>query len=227
LIKPVVSVLATNRIEVNWNVHPAKDIVGYNLYRGVAAVKTVKKGEPAAWKDNDPEYVEPMPVKVTDITQIQKLNSTLLPATSYSDSVDLAGKGPEAADYKFSVYAYVVRAVTKLGVESGPSPYALTIPSEPLNFVCRERGDTAELKWDANPENGIAGYRIYKLKGTWEILPVASELVPGTNFIHQSGRNATRYWVVAVDALGQEGQPSSPTWCNHSYAGFYKGEWHQ
>jgi hypothetical protein len=96
-----------------------------------------------------------------------------------------------------------------------------------VNFLCRERGDTAELKWDANPEKGIAGYRIYKLKGTWEIIPVTSESISETAFTHKSGRNATRYWVVAVDALGQEGQPSSPAWANQSYRGFYKGEWHQ
>jgi len=227
LLKPIVSVLATNRIEVNWNAHPAKDIAGYNLYRGVASVKTVKKGEPAAWKDNDPEYAEPMPVKVTDITSIQKLNPRLLSTTNYTDTADLIRKAPDVGDYKFAVHAYIVRAVNKLGVESGPSPYALTIPSEPVNFLCREQGNTAELKWDANPEKGITGYRIYKLKGTWEIILVTSELVRETTFTHKSGRNATRYWVVAVDALGQEGQPSSPAWANHNYAGFYKGEWHQ
>jgi hypothetical protein len=227
LLKPLASVLATNRIEINWNAHLAKDIAGYNLYRGIVSVKTVKKGEPGAWKDNDPEYAEPMPVKITDITNIEKLNSTLLRTTNFTDNLNLTQKGPESGDYRFAVQAYIVRAVNKLGVESGPSPYALTIPSEPVNFLCRERGDTAELKWDANPERGITGYRIYKLKGTWEILPVATEPIRETMFAHKGGRNATRYWVVAVDALGQEGQPSSPVWANHSYAGFYQGEWHQ
>jgi hypothetical protein len=37
----------------------------------------------------------------------------------------------------------------------------------------------------------------------------------------------TRYWVVAVDALGQEGEPSAPAWDGQSYKGFYPGEWHQ
>ena len=52
-------------------------------------------------------------------------------------------------------------------------------------------------------------------------------LVRETKFAHRAGGNATRYWVVAVDALGQEGQPSSPAWFNQSYRGFYRGEWHQ
>jgi hypothetical protein len=227
LLQPVVSVVRTNRIQIHWATHPAKDIAGYNLYRGVASVKTVRKGEPAAWKDNDPEYPEPLVVKLTDINKITKLNAALLRSTNYTDNADLTQKGLEAADYKYAVYAYIVRAVNRLGVESGPSPYALTIPSEPSNLLCREDGDTAELKWDANPEKAIAGYRIYKLKGTWEILPVTADLTSETRFRHKDGRNATRYWVVAVDALGQEGQPSSPAWSHHSYSGFYMGEWHQ
>ena len=117
--------------------------------------------------------------------------------------------------------------MNRLGVESGPSPYALTIPSEPNNLLCREAGDTAELKWDANPERNIAGYRIYKLNGTWEIIPVTTGLMPETRFAHKAAGSATRYWVVAVDGIGQEGQPSSPAWFNQSYRGFFPGEWHQ
>src|SRR6185295_17200954 len=91
--QPIVSVLATNRVEINWAAHPAKDVAGYNLYRGIVSVKTVKKGEPAAWKDNDPEYSEPALVKVTDITKITKLNSAPMQSTTFSDNVDLTRRG--------------------------------------------------------------------------------------------------------------------------------------
>src|SRR5205807_403956 len=47
-IKPVVSVLAKDRIEISWNAHRATDVIGYNVYRGVVAPRTVKKGTPAA-----------------------------------------------------------------------------------------------------------------------------------------------------------------------------------
>ncbi len=224
---PVVSVLATNRVVIKWTALPAKDVAGYNLYRGVVAVKTVTKGQPGAWKDNDPEYVEPMVVKVTNITNWTRLNHGSLTETTYSDASDLTRKSPEAADYKFAVFAYVLRAVNKLGVESGPSPYALTIPSEPVNVLCRENRETAELKWDASPETGISGYRVYGLKGTWEIVSLTPQVVTEPRFSHRAGSNSTRYWVVAVDAIGQEGQPSSPAWANHGYKGFYPGEWHQ
>src|SRR5262249_38402260 len=96
LTTPIVSVLGPDTVEVGWNKHPAPDVVGYNVYRGVVSVRAVKKGTPAAWKDNDPEYAEPQPVEVRDVSRIQKLNDKLLAATSFSDRVNLADKGPEA-----------------------------------------------------------------------------------------------------------------------------------
>jgi hypothetical protein len=142
------------------------------------------------------------------------------------DSIDLAKPGPESADYKFAVYAYIVKAVNMRGGESGPSPYALTIPSEPTNVLNRESGNTAELRWDANAEKGIAGYRVYKLEGTWNITRLTADPIKATSFSHKSS-GPTRYWIVAVDALGQEGQPSSPAWHQHRFDGFFRGEWHQ
>jgi len=228
LIKPIVSVLGPDTVEVAWNKHPAPDVIGYNVCRGVVSVRTVKKGTPAAWKDNDPEYAEPQPVEVRDIARIQKLNDQLLTAMSFTDRVKLADKGPEAGDYKYAVYAYIVRAVNKLGCESGPSPYALTIPSEPAHVMNREASDgTAELRWEASPERGVVGYHIYKLEGTWNIVRLTDEPIKATTFTHKGGKTVTRYWVVAVDALGQDGQPSSPVWHNQRYKGFFPGDWHQ
>jgi fibronectin type 3 domain-containing protein len=227
LNQPVVSVLDSNRIEVKWDRHPAADVIGYNLYRGIANVKTVIKGTPAAWRDNDPEYSEPKVVQVRDIVKLQKLNDAPVTDLRYVDQYDLASPGPESGDYKYAVLAYVIRAVNKLARESGPSPYALSIPSEPTGVLCREQGDEAELKWDRNPEQAIAGYHIYKLKSTWEIVRLTVRPTPATTFRHLAGDSPTRYWVVAVDALGQEGQPSSPAWFRHSYRDFFAGEWHQ
>jgi hypothetical protein len=68
---------------------------------------------------------------------------------------------------------------------------------------------------------------MYKLEGTWNIVRLTDEPIKETTFTHKCGTSATRYWVVAVDALGQEGQPSSPVWANHSYPGFFTGDWHQ
>ena len=200
-------------------------MVGYNVYRGLVSVQTVKKGVLSPWKDNDPEYAEPMPVQVRDILGIKKLNERLWTETTFLDKVDLAKPGAESDGYQFAVYAYIVKAVNRLGIESGPSPYALTLPSEPTHVLNREKGALAEVKWSANPEKGIVGYRVYKLEGTWKIVRVTDEPIPQTTFSHKSAQ--TRFWVVAVDALGQEGQPSSPVWHQRSYQGFFDGAWHQ
>ena len=46
----------------------------------------------------------------------------------------------------------------------------------------------------------------------------------------KAGRVTRRYWVVAVDGLGQEGFPSARAWCERQYKKYYVpfvGEWHQ
>jgi hypothetical protein len=211
---------------VRWDSHAASDISGYHLYRGLVKVATVKKGTPRAWRNNDPEYAEPQVVQVEAIVRLERLTEQPTMETSLIDDVDLSAKVFND-DYAFAVCAYIVRAVNKLGVESGPSPYALTLPSEPLNAFCREDGDVAELKWDASREEGIVGYHVYKLKGTWAIERVTQEPVIETTFRDEAGSGVGRYWVVAVDAIGQQGQPSSPVWFNRSFRGFFDGQWHQ
>ena len=228
LLRPTVSVRGKNKVEVRWNAHPAPDVAGYNVYRGTVSARTVLKGKPQAWRDNDPEYDAPRIAGVTDITDLRKLNDVPITDPSYEDSVDFGAKGPESGDYPWAVYAYIVHAVNRLGTESGPSPYALTIPSEPLNVLCREDGTKAHLKWDANPEKGLHGYHVYRMEGgVFGIVRVTEKPIEGTAFTHEAGSGTTRYWVVAVDALGQEGQPSSPAWFGRSYTGFFDGAYHQ
>lgn len=225
LLKPVVSVLAADKIEVTWNTHPAKDLAGYNVYRGRVAVAT-NTALAKSWAFNDPPYAEPVVDGVKDITDIQKLNDQPLTTIRFTDGkINLKDKGPESGDYKYAVYAYIVRAVNKLGTESGPSPYALTIPSEPQRVLLREHGRAAEIKWDANPEKGIAGYRIYKYSNPMKL--VSQDLLREPVFTDDSAGSHGRYTVVAVDVLGQEGEPSSPVWHGQSYKDFYAGQWHQ
>ena len=225
---PAVLVRGPDQVEIRWNSPEPTDIVGYNLYRGVVHVKAIREGKPGAWSDNDPKYDAPQVVQVRDITNLTKLHEKPLTETSFSDKIDLRQKGPEAGDYGFAVYAYLLRAVNRVGRESGPSPYALTIPSEPLAVMCRENGDDAELRWNPPVEGKAAGYHVYRLEGTWGIVRVTDKPIREATFRHAAGKGKTgRYWVVAIDAIGQEGQPSSPAWFNHRYEGFSEGPWHQ
>jgi len=187
----------------------------------------MRNGSPGAWKDNDPEYAEPQVVSVRDITNIAKLNEAPIAATSFTDTgVDLTKKGAEAGEYKYAVYAYIVRAVNRLGTESGPSPYALTLPSEAENVLLREKADGAEIKWDASKEKGVTGYLVYEIVDQ-KIARITPEPVKASPFTLPAGNGTKRYCIVAIDALGQEGQPSSSVWLNKSYKGFFAGEWHQ
>ena len=49
-------------------------------------------------------------------------------------------------------------------------------------------------------------------------------------FADDSVKGQARYYLIAVDALGQEGFPSAPAWCNRRLKDLYApftGEWHQ
>ena len=61
-------------------------------------------------------------------------------------------------------HAYRVRAVDASGVEGGAGPYAITIPSAPQWLFSKEDGAKCHLKWVANPEKGLQGYRVYRIE---------------------------------------------------------------
>jgi len=147
----------------------------------------------------------------------------------YDEHLDKNGK-----PYRFAVFAYRIRAVNALGVESGPSPYCLTIPSIPRWVFAKEDGKTCSLKWAQNPEKNLQGYRVYRLDGRWDKVPISrltEEPVEDLTFSDSTaGDKIRRYHVVAVDALGQEGMPSRPVWYRREWGRYYEpfvGEWHQ
>ena len=83
-------------------------------------------------------------------------------------------------------------------------------------------------------ERGIRGYRVYRMDGRFNKEPITrltGEPIDGTTFADpDAGKSSRRYYVVAVDALGQEGYPSSPVWFEREWKSFYQpfvGEWHQ
>jgi hypothetical protein len=181
-----------------------------------------------------PPLAEPVVGSLRRIGPFRRINDKLLPMPRFQHHVDL-GK-PEliegepvwqrrlAADqldssgkpYRWAVFAYRFRAVNLLGVESGPSPYFLTLPSAPQFLLARERGTSCDLKWVRNPEKGLRGYRVNRLNGRYDNQPISRlkpQPIPDLTYTDEkAGKAARRYHVVAVDALGQEGLPSAPVW---------------
>jgi hypothetical protein len=86
----------------------------------------------------------------------------------------------------------------------------------------------------ANPEKDIKGYRVYRMDGRWDKDTISRLTVePATQTKYSdttAGDDSRRYYIVAVDALGQEGLPSAPVWFEREWKQYYKpfvGEWHQ
>jgi len=185
-------------------------------------------------------------------TDFVKLTDKPATTNSFTDSsVDLSKAGPtglpqaapdksiaqDGKPYKFAVYAYRVTAVNKLGVESGPSPYYLTVPGPVSDLKSRERKGETDLRWSVNKEKDVVGYRVYRMEGRFNdaaVTLLTAEPLKATTFTDKIANSpnddAKRYYVVAVDGLGQEGIVGSPTWGNREYAKYYVGfleEWHQ
>lgn len=246
----VVSVLSETQAKLRWKAPDCDDIVGYHVERAtvevytddqltrlkshlqplaapsVGAVRTI-----GAFKRlTDSMLSDPLFVDTVDLgTPIPVDGEPAFESTFYAEHLDMAGRS-----YPYAVYAYRISAVNALGVESGPSPYFLTIPS-PVRFLfSRETDTTCNLKWAANPEENLRGYRVYRLDGRWDKDPI-SRLTPdpvdALVFSDSgAGDNTRRYHVVAVDALGQEGAPSRPVWHEREWKRFYEpftGQWHQ
>lgn len=162
-------------------------------------------------------------------TPISINDESLYDSRLHADHLDPSGR-----PYRLAVFAYRVRTVDDAGRAGGPSPVAFTIPSSPQQLFSREDATTCRLKWADNHEKGLVGYRVYRMDGRWTKDPV-SRLSPEpqeqTTFADTlAGKQSRRYYVVAVDVLGQEGFPSAPVWFQREWKAYYLpfiDEWHQ
>jgi hypothetical protein len=247
----VVSVLTPQQVALNWSPPAQNQAAGYHVER--AAVEVWSEDQLVRLKQNTPPLVSPAVGAIRRIGPFQQLTSEPLTSTSFTDeAIDLSKPAvvegqltfdarlhedhlePAGRAYRYAVYAYRIRTVDQQGNQSGPSPAFFTIPSSPQQVFSREAETTCQLKWAANPESGIAGYRLYRLDGRWNKDPVSrltAKPIEATTFADESaGQEARRYYVVAVDALGQEGFPSAPVWYRRIWNDFYKpftDDWHQ
>lgn len=250
----IVSVISTKDVSVTWPESAAEDAVGYHVER--AAVAVFSEDEIIRLKKDTAPLAEPSVGGIRAIGPFVRLTKEPIKGTTWSDpNVDLRKPAtfegepivlhrfpadrldPKGKPYRYGVHAYRVRAVNRLGVEAGPGPFALTIPSSPEWLFSKEEGTTCHLKWAGNAEKGIKGYRVYRMESPRINGPgqpttrVTEDLLTEARFSDTKAGDVTRrYWVVAVDALGQEGFPSAPTWHLRQFRKYYQpftGEWHQ
>ncbi len=250
----VVSMISPTEARLTWPAPAANDIAGYHIERAV--VEVLSEDQILRLKMDTPPLDEPSVGAVRAIGPFQRLTKTPIKENRFADTtIDLRKPAVDAAEpnqvsrfrpdqldadgkpYRFAVYAYRVIAVNRLGVESGAGPYALTIPSSPQWLFSKEEGETCHLKWAANPEEKLRGYRIYRMESPringpgQKVTRVTADPVAEPRYSDAAaGKVTRRYWIVAVDALGQEGFPSAPAWHEREYKRYYvpfTGEWHQ
>jgi hypothetical protein len=196
---------------------------------------------------------------INKIGQFRRLTDKLIEETRYLDTgVDLTDAGhkvtgetlyagrfhdrhivADGTGHPFRVYACRVRAVNSLGVESGPSPFFLTLPAAVENVFSKEEGDKCHLKWSPRPEKKLKGYLVHRMNNRYDktfprLTRTPIEKSTFTDTKAGAGKpNIRRYFIVAVDALGQEGLPSSPVWSYREWHKYYTpfgaglGTWHQ
>ncbi len=260
----VVSVIGPQCVEISWTVPVDPSLRdGKSASRSDAATLPyhVERAVVEVWSDDQlrrlkqrtPPLAEPVVGAIRRIGPFQRLTSEPLKTTSFVDTTINLNE-PQTIDgepsfdrplhaehldesgreYRKAVFAYRIRSVDDAGKESGPSSAWFTIPSSPQQVFCREDGTTCHLKWSPNLEQGIAGYRVYRMDGRYDkdqVSRLTANPISETNFQDESaGKPARRYYVIAVDALGQEGFPSSPVWFQREWRDFYLpfiGDWHQ
>ena len=121
-----------------------------------------------------------------------------------------------------------------LGISTTTQETALAVPT---GLVQRVGDRSVILHWDPVVDAHLAGYRVYRMESPRKNGPgqpvtrLTEAPIAATRFTDPvAGQVARRYWIVAVDALGQEGYPSAPTWYEREYKRFYTpfvDEWHQ
>jgi hypothetical protein len=243
------SVLSSTRVEIKWS--PSAGATGYHVERAV--VEVLSEDQLTRLKKQTAPLAEPSVGAIRRIGSFQRLTTEPLKELAFTDTnldltkmIAIAGEpiherkfsreqvDPAGQPYRYAVHAYRVRAVTAGGAESGPSPPFFTIPSAPQWLFSREEGTACHLKWEPNPEQALKGYRIYRMDGRYDkdaIPRLTPEPIAATTWKDDTaGKSTRRYHVVAVDALGQEGFPTSPVWFDREWKQFYKpftSEWHQ
>ena len=249
----IVTVHFTTKVTLAWPAAKEESVAGYHVER--APVEVFSEDQIVRLRKDTVPLDAPSVGAIKHIGKFERLTKEPIKDAKFTDSsIDLSKPlevkneiyrhrfassqiNDAGKSYRYGVYAYRVRAVNKLGVESGAGPYALTIPSAPQWLFAKEDGVKCHLKWEKSPEAGAISYRVYRMESPringagQPVTRVTKEPIGETRYLDQNvNKDTRRYWVVAVDALGQEGYPSAPAWFERQYKKDYlpfTGEWHQ
>ena len=249
----VVSPLETKTLELTWTA-PGTDIAGYRIER--ADVRVYAMNELTTMKygrgNGQSTRLNTAIGAIRAMGEFKPITKELVKGTTFVETTVNFGAGQqdvaasiygsnferyrdaEGKPYPWAVYAYRIHAVNHLGVESGDSPWFLSVPGPVEHVFSREDVRTVHLKWAAHTSKGIVGYNVYRMWDRFGAKPIErlnEKPVKAPRFTDpKAARPTHRYFVAAVDALGQEGLISSPVWSYREWRRFYapfEGEWHQ
>jgi len=195
----VVSVLADRSVQVRWAKSEAAEVVGYHVYGA-----TVETGPRLHHRE-----------VFRKLGAVERLTGDPAAGTELVDGRKLA---QAAGLFNHELRAYWVKAVNRAGVESGPSATVLTLASSVPRAAAVEQPDGSTLvTWEPSPEKDLRGYAVYRMDEFRTTLAVRLNPVPvkGTSWLdwpEAPRAERRRYYVVAVDALNQEGLPSTGAW---------------
>ena len=162
------------------------------------------------WADNSEPDLAGYNVYRSDSADgtFNKLNNEPLAASEYNDTDALEGQ--------FSYYR--VTAVDETGNESEPitdsaeRPLPDTAPGIPNGLTATPSQDGISLAWDANTENDLAGYNVYRrVDGEADFSKLNNELLtsPGYEDTEAPAGQVSYYRVTAVDEADNESDPAT------------------
>jgi hypothetical protein len=125
--------------------------------RGLVVSALGRRGVEIIWQPSEDAALYRLR-RVRIVGDDQFADETMLDAGPKARYVDQPDRAPEEH------YQYQVQVVNTLGVPSGWSAPAGTIPSAPAHLVIRPNAArrSITLTWPANPEKNIVGYNLYR-----------------------------------------------------------------
>ncbi|MGQ9662856.1 MAG: HEAT repeat domain-containing protein, partial [Kiritimatiellia bacterium] len=192
----------TGRIRLEWLPSDREDVIGYNVYAAEVAPFD-------AWTE---------PFSIPGRDAFKKLNAAPLRETSYLAKVFVRPTSELGERQWPRMQAFYVTAVGSAGLESGPSPVALSMAGEPGPVLCVQMPDGRSLIVSGRSRSApLAGYHLLRMDCYHNAFvfrttgaPLASSvLVDSTS---EPRRDRRVYFVAPVDCVGQIGIPSSEAW---------------